>query len=657
MHSYCPTGYFVINAPSVGSQLQSECVRCPQQRSTSIQNNSIGEWSCVCNQNHYGTYGDGCVACPKNIEGFNCSQLNQSRPVIQAGFYSDYSRMSSCSETGPKCDAIIKCPNPSACPGTTEKECLQTSDECYDNESLGCTACCTRYYIENLVCRPCPPSQLPLILGLATLGLIIFAVFSSSFDYPPLVSAAQSLRVFLSSMQGFVSIRLLAISWPPVVLAMFDFTRFFTFNFDVIRPECTVDYSPQSKLLFVLIGPFACAFFIICMVLMYTAFKCWRISKLLRDDRVKAILNRSYRQTAASVAQCLITSALCLKFSNTMMMVDGALWGALNPMLARRTDMLVLQQKSRRQGVLQPAPDNRSASASKASALPADWVKMQEVVADLHAEPEFARSAKRFRLLLSSALSIFVFTFQGSIEAALTTFDCKDVNGVFFLRSNPKVQCSFSDDMYSRMVTTTIIGLTMYCALLPALTIVTMRSRWCRETFLHDSTAYSQLFGFLTSMYSKTCVLWELVACARKVVFVAIPILVSKVALVQSVSMFVCLIMYAFAILKMQPMSNSTLNQIEILSCISVIVGSFSSIFFVVEYNGKPVLAGSSRDLAGLMLVLVCATCALLSLRLMRNEYSSKPACYSCILRHHNIVLACYNHCLSLIRCRVDDDA
>jgi len=282
---------------------------------------------------------------------------------------------------------------------------------------------------------------------------------------------------------------------------------------------------------------------------------------------------------------------------------------------------------------------------------------MQEVVADLHAEPEFARSAKRFRLLLSSALSIFVFTFQGSIEAALTTFDCKDVNGVFFLRSNPKVQCSFSDDMYSRMVTTTIIGLTMYCALLPALTIVTMRSRWCRETFLHDSTAYSQLFGFLTSMYSKTCVLWELVTCARKVVFVAIPILVSKVALVQSVSMFVCLIMYAFAILKMQPMSNSTLNQIEILSCISVIVGSFSSIFFVVEYNGKPVLAGSSRDLAGLMLVLVCATCALLSLRLMRNEYSSKPAFHACILRHHNIVLACYNHCVSLIRCRVDDDA
>jgi hypothetical protein len=107
----------------------------------------------------------------------------------------------------------------------------------------------------------------------------------------------------------------------------------------------------------------------------------------------------------------------------------------------------------------------------------------------------------------------------------------------------------------------------------------------------------------------------------------------------------------------MQPMSNSTLNQIEILSCISVIVGSFSSIFFVVEYNGKPVLAGSSRDLAGLMLVLVCATCALLSLRLMRNEYSSKPACHACILRHHNIVLACNNHCMLITRFRVDDDA
>jgi hypothetical protein len=131
------------------------------------------------------------------------------------------------------------------------------------------------------------------------------------------------------------------------------------------------------------------------------------------------------------------------------------------------------------------------------------------------------------------------------------------------------------------------------------------------------------MFGFLTSMYSKACALWELVVCVRKVAFVAIPILVSAEALVQSVSIFLCLIVYTFLVLKMQPMVSSTLNQIELLSCISVIVGCFSSIFFVVEYKGSLVLSGTSRDLAGLMLVIVCSICVLLSLKLMWSDFSS----------------------------------
>jgi hypothetical protein len=265
------------------------------------------------------------------------------------------------------------------------------------------------------------------------------------------------------------------------------------------------------------------------------------------------------------------------------------------------------------------------ASVSRAFPIPDDWLKMQSAVARLHVEPEFARSAKRFRLLFASALSIFVFTFQGSIESALSTFDCKREKDVLFLRSNPKVKCSIDDSMYSSMVTTTIIGIVMYCVLLPAITMITLRSSWCRGIYLHDSIAYSQMFGFLTSMYSKACALWELVACLRKMAFVAIPVLISNDALVQSVSMFGCLLLYTFFALKMRPMASFILNEIELLSCIGLIIGCFSSIFFVVEYKGRLLLSGSSRDSIGLLLVLLCSSCVLLSLRLMWNEFSSKP--------------------------------
>jgi hypothetical protein len=164
----------------------------------------------------------------------------------------------------------------------------------------------------------------------------------------------------------------------------------------------------------------------------------------------------------------------------------------------------------------------------------------------------------------------------------------------------------------------------MYCVLLPVITIITLRSRWCQEMYVHDSMAYGQMFGFLTAMYSKACMMWELVVCVRKVAFVAIPVLFSSETLTQSVALFTFLIVYTLMLLKKQPMASSILNQIELLSCISVIVGCYSSIFFVVEYMGSPVLSGTSRDLVGLLLVVMCAACVLLSFKLMWNDFSSR---------------------------------
>ncbi len=309
------------------------------------------------------------------------------------------------------------------------------------------------------------------------------------------------------------------------------------------------------------------------------------------------------------------------------MMVDGALWNALNPTLTNRISAVVLQQKLRRKAIVHIDSVPNDKKKSELFVVPQDWIRMQSAVAGVQAQSEFARSAKRIRLLVASAFSIFIFTFQGSMESALPTFDCTNVEGVLFLRSDPKVRCRLDDPdgVYSGMVAITIIGLVQYCLLLPAITMIVLRSRWCREVYMHDNMAYNHLFGFLTSLYSKDCFLWELVTCVRKVAFVAIPVVFSNDTLVQSVAMFSCLLISTFATLKKQPMASAVLNQIETISCITLIVSCFSSIFFVVEHEGSPVLSGAFRDLVGLMLVIVCVMCVLLSLRLMRNEYSSIP--------------------------------
>jgi hypothetical protein len=617
LQAYCPSGFYVQNT-TFG---HLECRACPSGKSTSVGDNQAAIQSCICSEGHYGTFGDSCIPCPKNVEGFNCSLKNQYLPSIQSGFYIDYSLLNDCTEYSPRCPAITKCPNPKACPGAKEKHCLKADEECYDEASFGCTACCYRYYMENLKCSPCPPSQLPLILGLATLALILFAIFSSNFDFPPLVSSAQCFKLFLSSMQAFATIRLFDVSWPPVVLTMFDFTRFFTFNFDVIRPECTVDYSPETKLLFVLIGPFVCAIIILMMTLAYTGFKCLRIARILQHESVQSLLQRDFSQTVISVAQCMCTSTLCLKFSEYRQMVDGAFWNAMNPGLAQRTNLAVLVQKKRRKTNLQQRSVHARVSTADAFE---DWTHMKAVVAKLCVQDEFTRSAKRIRHLIASAMSIFVFTFQGCVETALKTFDCKDVNGVYYLVMNPKYKCSANDRMYSSMTVLSSVGLAIFLFILPLASIVIIRSSWCRHFHLHDNAGYVQLFGFLTSTYSRAHPLWEIVVCIRKTVFVAVPLLISKVALVQSLAMFTFMIVYSLLIVKIQPMANQTLNQIELLACISVLMGTFSSFFFIIEYNGRPVLNDLNRDIFGTLLVVASALCAVQTLRLMRKDFASE---------------------------------
>ena len=154
--AYCPVNFYVEMSASAAPT----CLQCPKDRSITVGVNQLSDKSCVCNVGN-----GGCIACPKikpASEGFNCSLTNQSRPAIRAGFYIDYSMLNECSEYDPKCDAIIKFPNPDACPGTKEKECVQTDDACYDTETFGCASCCPKYFIENLKCFPCPASQLPL---------------------------------------------------------------------------------------------------------------------------------------------------------------------------------------------------------------------------------------------------------------------------------------------------------------------------------------------------------------------------------------------------------------------------------------------------------------------------------------------------------------
>jgi hypothetical protein len=151
--------------------------------------------------------------------------------------------------------------------------------------------------------------------------------------------------------------------------------------------------------------------------------------------------------------------------------------------------------------------------------------------------------------------------------------------------------------------------------------MLTLRSRWAQDVFTHDNVAYTQLVGFLTSVYRKEHRLWEIVSCLRKVVLISIPTLISKQPIVQSLSVFIAMFIYTFFTLYFKPMQSVFLNKLEVLGCVSVLVGAFTSVFFVVEYEGRLLLSGSDKDFVGLLFVIICATALALSALLIYQDF------------------------------------
>jgi hypothetical protein len=167
-----------------------------------------------------------------------------------------------------------------------------------------------------------------------------------------------------------------------------------------------------------------------------------------------------------------------------------------------------------------------------------------------------------------------------------------------------------------------VFGIIIYSVILPIGVFLVLRSRWSRDVFTHDNLAHTHLVGFLTSVYRKEYHLWQLASCLLKLILISIPMFMSKNPIVQSLAVFITMLMYTFFILHLRPMQSSYLNKLEILSCIGVLVGAFTSVFFVVEYDGSLLLSGSAKDFVGLLFVAICAACFLLSARLMFQDFS-----------------------------------
>jgi hypothetical protein len=163
------------------------------------------------------------------------------------------------------------------------------------------------------------------------------------------------------------------------------------------------------------------------------------------------------------------------------------------------------------------------------------------------------------------------------------------------------------------------LGIIVYTAALPAGVVQTLTSRWARDVFTHDNLSYNHLVGF--PVYRKEHRMWEIVSSMRKVVLISVPALVSKQPTVQSLSVFIVMFIYTFFVLHLKPMQSIFLNKLEVWGCVSVVVAAFTSVFFVVEYEGQLLLSGSDKDFVGLVFVVICTIALSLSAILIYQDF------------------------------------
>jgi hypothetical protein len=645
----CPAGMF-IQAHETASCVKPPCCQaCPSPMSMSYNMDSVGNQSCICQPGYYGLGGTACRACPKNTKyGFNCSVAGLQFPLVKPGFFIDYSQLFKCTEES--CSAVLKCPNARACPGVGERNCLNTDDECYSNRSMGCTICCQNYYADNFVCKKCPESKLIVVLAVAIVLLIMASILSSHLTFPPFVAAAKGMKLVLSGLQSFACVRLMAglsmdndgvlsgVNWPDVILSVFEFMNTFTFSFDSLRPECTFSFSARTKLILMSVGPFLVSSAILMMAVLYAVLQAYRLHTQISNHGLLSARASKTSGLFRSILYCLAVSTISMKYSRDNQVVYGPLWPALDPALVERSDIAVVSATARQRTttLIERAQEKKSIlRKQQLDKLPEVWKKMIQDFKISGVTKCFSNAAQTMRLLFSSALSVFVFTFQGVMETILSTWDCKNINDRKFLRYRPDIECSSArNELYSHMVFISCTALVLYTVVLPLCVVLVVRSRWSREMYAFNFNTYDQLFGFITSQYTSTYVSWEAVNCLRKMLLVAIPLVLTSSPIIQSIFNILLFAGYSMVILAYKPMVSSFLNTIEVLNSCNIIITSFAAIMFTVQYQNVHVLQGDSRDYVGVLLVVFITSIFLLSIRLIYVEFFRMYAL------HHNTYLS-----------------
>ena len=125
----------------------------------------------------------------------------------------------------------------------------------------------------------------------------------------------------------------------------------------------------------------------------------------------------------------------------------------------------------------------------------------------------------------------------------------------------------FADDpKYRSLLIISILGIIVYCVVLPLLIWMVLTSKWCRRFYTSERAGFEGMLGFLTQRYSRRAYLWEIVVFLKKFLAAAIPIYFSSSQTQQAILSMFTYFVYLLSIFRTYPFATLKLNQVSSLS-------------------------------------------------------------------------------------------
>jgi len=221
------------------------CTACPSRSTT--EGGAIALTECLCDVGTYGnllTVNDDqtsdfdsiCKVCPPL--GSRCTERGLIVPEAEFGYFVDIPDAALGTEL-----TIRECAPEQACPGNaTDDQILADvypwTIQCTEGyEEKGCAQCSNNYYRLKQQCNICPDTQWEsyLILFLMLVGFIMLL--------PILVKL---LRRFKAISLLFVFVQITAVlsdldfKWPPIIQNLYKYFAIFTFDIQLLQPECHI---------------------------------------------------------------------------------------------------------------------------------------------------------------------------------------------------------------------------------------------------------------------------------------------------------------------------------------------------------------------------------------------------------------------------------